>query len=44
MVVMVTMMVLCRGERRSGNHHNEQGGEQEFPHSSNPSTGAVAAT
>jgi hypothetical protein len=32
LVVMVTMVVLCRGERRSGNHHNEQGGKQKFPH------------
>jgi hypothetical protein len=32
MVVMVTMMVLGRGKRRRGNHQNEQGGEQEFPH------------
>jgi hypothetical protein len=32
MVVMVTMMVLGRGKRRGGNHHNEQGGEQKFPH------------
>jgi len=32
MVVMVTMMVLGRGKRRRGNHHNEQGGEQKFSH------------
>jgi hypothetical protein len=32
MVVMVVMMVLGRGKRRCGNHHNEQGGEQEFSH------------
>lgn len=32
MVVMVVMMVLGRGKRRCGNHHNEQGGEQKFPH------------
>jgi hypothetical protein len=31
-VVMVAMMVLCRGKRRGGNHHNEQGGEQNFLH------------
>jgi hypothetical protein len=32
MVVMAVMMVLGRGKCRRGNHHNEQGGEQEFPH------------
>jgi len=26
------MMVLGRGKCRRGNHHNEQGGEQEFSH------------
>jgi len=31
-VVMAVMMVLGRGKRRSGNHHNEQGGEQKFLH------------
>jgi hypothetical protein len=31
-VVMAVMMVLGRGKRRSGNHHNEQGGEQRFLH------------
>jgi hypothetical protein len=32
MVVMAMMMVLGRGKRRRGNHHNEQGGEQKFLH------------
>jgi len=27
MVVMVTMMVLGRGERRGGNHQKQQGGK-----------------
>jgi hypothetical protein len=31
-VVMVTMMVPGRGKRRRSNHHNEQGGEQNFSH------------
>jgi hypothetical protein len=31
-MVMAVMMVLRRGKRGRGNHHNEQGGEQEFLH------------
>jgi hypothetical protein len=31
-MVMAMMVVLGRGKRRSGNHHDEQGGEQKFPH------------
>ena len=30
--LMTDVMVLGRSERRSGNHHNQQGGEQEFSH------------
>jgi len=44
MVAMVTMMVPGRGKRRSGNHHHEQGGEQEFPHGSNRSTASIGPT
>jgi hypothetical protein len=32
MVVMAVMMVPRRSKRRSGNHHDEQGGEPKFPH------------
>ena len=31
-MVMAVMMVLRRGKRGRGNHHNEQGGEQKFLH------------
>jgi len=31
-MTMVTVMVLRRGKRRRGNHHDQQGSEQKFPH------------
>jgi hypothetical protein len=31
-VARVMMMVLGRGKRRGGNHHNEQGRKQKFSH------------
>jgi len=43
-MVVTVMVVPGRGKRRGGNNHSEQGGEQEFPHGSNPSIGACAKT